>query len=299
MDTPTPHFLPPFVAEFLSFYAFSGSYYSPGELLETYLFFPKSSATAQVCDFFLAHRLRSDFLSTLHLSHLGAHTRSQQKSGARCEFTNWGIKDACSSDGGAFSQVGFLWSPESSQQDSLMPFDILICLSPHLLSSSSHGCPRLNTVGIAGEKWVSPVASHTAGVAWHSFTTHLFSPKKVCHQLVQPCAVSPWGRDRAGWFLSPSPKHPNLVLFFVFAPMECWNSPSGRLDLYKVSLILDGCPSQHSPGFPQLPPRGVGAGSPAPAGSQTVQRSVFLLPDAQLGDSFQVPWHMVLDPTTL
>lgn len=146
----------------------------------------------------------------------------------------------------------------------------------------------LSLLQYCGYSWREMGFSSSFPYSWGSlalFTTHLFSPKRGCHQLVQPCAVSPWGRDRAGWFLSPSPKYPNLVLFFVFAPVECWNSPSGRLDLYEFSLILDGCPSEHSPGFPQLPPRAVGAGSPAPAGSQTAQRSVFLLTDAQLGET--------------
>lgn len=54
MDTPAPHFLLSFVAEFLSFCVFSGSYNSPGWLLKNLFCYPNGGTTAQICCFSLS-----------------------------------------------------------------------------------------------------------------------------------------------------------------------------------------------------------------------------------------------------
>ena len=65
---PALHFLLPLVAEFLSFYAFSGSYSSPDWLLETSLLFSRRWCYSSSLWFPLAYRSRSVFLRALHFT---------------------------------------------------------------------------------------------------------------------------------------------------------------------------------------------------------------------------------------
>lgn len=93
----------------------------------------------------------------------------------------------------------------------------------------------------------------------------LLFPWGRCHNLFQHSAVS-------SWYILNFSKVPltlsNASKFgFIFAPMVCWNVLSGLLIFYKFLSSVGVCPSQHSPVFPQVHVRGVGADLLAPAGS--------------------------------
>lgn len=111
MDAPAPHFLLPLATEFLNLYIFSCSYNSSGWLLEIFFFY-KGGATAQVCEFSLAHRLWSVFLRALYsldsflLLCLGACTRSQlQRWGWVSGFSTCGVGGACGPGSRSLSEI--------------------------------------------------------------------------------------------------------------------------------------------------------------------------------------------------
>lgn len=116
--------------------------------------------------------------------------------------------------------------------------------------------------------------------------------KRGRHQLVQPCAVPPWGGAALAKLLLPSSMYPNS---FLFSPVQCWNFPLGRLSFYKVSL--GGClPRSTMSRFPptQLRARGRFAGFCESCGPQQGLWPVTQCAGGQ--ESSQVHRYMVLDP---
>lgn len=77
------------------FCVFSGSWKSPGWLLEIFLLFPEDGTIAQICGFFLAQKTLAYFLlyrvyiclRALLPQYSGVHTKNQPQSGKRCYFS--------------------------------------------------------------------------------------------------------------------------------------------------------------------------------------------------------------------
>lgn len=85
----------------------------------------------------------------------------------------------------------------------LMPFDRLICQFPDFFLPLNCGDSCLNTLGVVGEKWISPVVSCTAGLAEALLTTFSFLCRRGHCWLVRPWTMCHWGRDGTGRYSYP------------------------------------------------------------------------------------------------
>ena len=126
----------------------------------------------------------------------------------------------------------------------LTPFEIFICLFPNPpFSQSWRFCH--STLGSAGEKWVSPASSHTAGVARHSLIALLLPHRTGCHCRMSHFLCSfPWGVLCWGSFSTTASASTKpmfccgLFLFcFVFFSGACCYLPVECLDFYKFFLL--------------------------------------------------------------
>lgn len=223
MDRPAPPFLLPFLAKFLSLYVLSGSYESPGWLLET-SFFSRRWHNSSSCSFSLAQRSVFWGISCLPELTLTAPFKITHKdlttSGARCEFRAWGIRGVHVSGWGILgwgSPSGYgqasCWSPEISQQV-FHPFNAIwyFYLFPDL-PSPAHWRSHLNTLGAAGEKWASPAVFHTAGAA-SSHSLLSLPPIQVSATYFRFALCCLREGAALARFLLPSPLYPNSCFVF-------------------------------------------------------------------------------------
>ena len=158
-----------------------------------------------------------------------------------------------------------------------MPFDILICLFPHL---PPYWGGQLANLGAAGEKCVFLAVFHTTGVAGYSLTAFPHLCKKASHAAL--------GRDGAFKFpliytnvskLGSHSPAPNFFFSFLLFLLQ-W---SARISIWegwtfiflKGPLIHFVYPKQHSLGFLQPRLKGTGVHLPDLAGF-TICRDIYL-----------------------
>ena len=100
-----------------------------------------------------------------------------------------------------------------------MPFDILICLFPHL---PPYWGGQLANLGAAGEKCVFLAVFHTTGVAGYSLTAFPPVCKKVSHAALGKGCCFQISTYLLQLSKLGSPSHPLFVVVVViFATMEC------------------------------------------------------------------------------
>lgn len=141
-------------------------------------------------------------------------------------------------------------STVSRNHNSLMPFDILICLFIQLPPAPSYRCPISTLLCCWREMGSSSSVLHS----WDTHSPPFFSLfGKSSQASLFLCSVG--GGMAPAMLLLPIQY---LQTYSNFAPVICRNFPLGRLDFYKLFLVCGYLPCQYSPGFPCLGPRGVG-----------------------------------------
>lgn len=122
--------------------------------------------------------------------------------------------------------------------------------------------------------------SCTAQGAKHSLVSLPFSHGRGCHQLVQPCTVSPWGRGRVGKLPVTFSTESNFIYFFCNGVLE---APFGKAGLLQILFHLRM--SAQISTLQVFPNHSQGQLHRLLLFPQTTSRSVCLPPDAQMGET--------------
>lgn len=220
------------------------------------------------------------------------NTRSHLQIRGRCRFSTWMLRVPVSPVGGPLGKMitkaclwTSCWSTEPNQPNhvSLMPFNI-ICFFPDLLPPTSHGCPT-------SVLWVLLERNGLSSNVLHSWESQTLTILPFFHQRGHRPSSTPCNMGlgkRWQWQSSFCLQWVQTCIFLFSSDVR--NSPSLRLNFYKVSLICGFVPKSALSRFPWPWPRDVGKDSLASAGFATLTK-VFclLLPLIPLGICCRVP----------